>query len=265
MAFPSEPQAARPQERARRVLPMLVLASAFSGIGGLPLAAAAEPRTHNVILVTLDGVRTQEIFGGLDETIAEHDAQQIYSDIATMRVRFGAATPQARREALLPQFWKTLAPKGMVFGNAAHGNHLRSENRVLWSAPGYAEMLTGRPRPEIVAHRVSSEQALTPQDRRGSRLHRLHHRRSLRRRLRSRLRRAVPPPAVHRHLSGLNRGPHLGSSRARRVENARLVERQHHAIAHQETAVDDGRLDIVAACGVDEMRDRVVHRHLASA
>lgn len=109
-----------------------------------------ELRTRNVVLVTLDGVRTQEIFGGLDETIAEHDARQVYSDIAAMRERFGAATPQARREKLLPSFWKTLAPEGMVFGSAAHGNHLQAENRVLWSAPGYAEMLTGRARPDIV-------------------------------------------------------------------------------------------------------------------
>ncbi len=82
--------------------------------------------TQNVILVTLDGVRVQEVFGGIDQTIAEHDAQQVYSEIATARERYGAATPEARREALLPFFWKTLAPMGRVFGNPAHGNHVKA-------------------------------------------------------------------------------------------------------------------------------------------
>lgn len=108
----------------------------------------AEPG-HNVILLTLDGVRVQEIFGGLDETIAVHDEQQVYSDMAAMRARFGGTTPEARREALLPFFWKTLAPQGMVLGNPAYGNRVSVQNRVQWSTPGYTEMLTGRPRPEV--------------------------------------------------------------------------------------------------------------------
>ncbi|MCU0990383.1 MAG: hypothetical protein MUE63_12550, partial [Xanthomonadales bacterium] len=38
-------------------------------------APAPPGHTRNVILVTLDGVRVQEVFGGLDETIAVHDEQ----------------------------------------------------------------------------------------------------------------------------------------------------------------------------------------------
>ena len=112
-------------------------------------AESVKAPAHYVILVTLDGVRVQEIFGGLDETIAVHDEQKVYSDMAAMRARFGADTPEARREALLPFFWKTLAPQGMVLGNPAYGNHVRVQNRVQWSTPGYTEMLTGRPRPEV--------------------------------------------------------------------------------------------------------------------
>lgn len=126
--------------------------------GAVPAAAMTPPapsdplsgqNAANVILVTLDGVRVQEIFGGLDETIALHDEQKVYSDMAAMRARFGGDTPEARREALLPFFWKTLAPQGMVLGNPAYGNHVTVQNRVQWSTPGYTEMLTGRPRPEV--------------------------------------------------------------------------------------------------------------------
>jgi len=114
-------------------------------------AAEAPPArlTENVILVTLDGVRVQEVFAGLDETIAVHDALQVYSEIATGRQRYGAATAEARREALLPFFWTTLAPMGVVFGNPRYGNHVKVQNRVLWSMPGYTEMMTGAPRPAV--------------------------------------------------------------------------------------------------------------------
>lgn len=126
---------------------LLTLAAACATV---PAPTQAPPgNTHNVILVTLDGVRVQEVFGGLDETIAVHDEQQVYSDMAAMRARFGAATPEARREALLPNFWKTLAPQGMVLGNPAHGNHVKVQNRVLWSTPGYTEIMTGLPRAEV--------------------------------------------------------------------------------------------------------------------
>jgi len=118
---------------------------------GAPAVTADEGiATRNVILVTLDGVRIQEIFAGLDETIAAHDEQQVYSEIAQQRQRFGGATGVARREALMPVFWRLLAPQGVVLGNPAHGNHVKVKNEVLWSTPGYTELMTGRPRPEVV-------------------------------------------------------------------------------------------------------------------
>jgi len=132
------------------------------------LAAEDTPglATRNVILVTLDGVRVQEIFGGIDETVAEHDARQVYSEIATARERYGADTAEARREALLPFFWNALAPMGLVFGNAAHGSLVKVQNRVLWSTPGYTEIMTGAPRPDVTdndnvrhAHRTVLEHA----------------------------------------------------------------------------------------------------------
>jgi len=101
---------------------------------------------RNVILITLDGVRSQEIFGGLDETIAVHDAEQVYSEIAEVRTRYPGDTAEQRRTALMPNFWKLLAPQGQVFGNAALGNHVKVQNQVLWSTPGYVEIMTGGPR-----------------------------------------------------------------------------------------------------------------------
>ena len=116
-----------------------------------PVLGSEHPRlSHNVVLVTLDGVRVQDLFGGLDEVVAAHDERKLYSDMAAMRARFGAATPGERRAKLMPQLWTRLAAQGVVLGNPAHGNHVRVQNDVYWSTPGYVEMLTGAPREEVV-------------------------------------------------------------------------------------------------------------------
>jgi hypothetical protein len=131
-----------------RFLTFLCLAVVF----GTATAAGgdSERATQNVVLVTLDGVRVQDLFGGLDEAVAAHDEKQLYSDIAAMRTRFGGATPEERRSKLMPEFWTRLAPQGVVFGNPARRNHFKVQNGVYWSTPGYVEMLTGAPRPEVV-------------------------------------------------------------------------------------------------------------------
>ncbi len=124
----------------------------------------AEPlQTRNVILLTLDGVRAQDIFSGLDETIAQHDAKQEYSEIAEVRQRYVGDDAGQRRAALLPNFWNRLAPRGVVLGNAAYNNHVTVQNRILWSTPGYVEMLTGAPRADVtdnVDHRFPYPTAL---------------------------------------------------------------------------------------------------------
>jgi len=105
---------------------------------------------RNLVLVTLDGVRVQEFFGGLDEALAQRDALDEYSEIALARERYDADSPQARRLKLWPSLWGRLAPLGQVLGNPALGNTVQVQNKVAWSSPGYVEMLTGAPRAEVV-------------------------------------------------------------------------------------------------------------------
>lgn len=117
---------------------------------GLSNAPAAELATENVILVTLDGVRTQEIFSGMDAALAAAAVKQVYTDIEVVGERYQADTAKARREKLMPFFWGTLAPSGMVFGNAEHGSRVQVTNAIKWSTPGYSEILTGIVDPVIV-------------------------------------------------------------------------------------------------------------------
>src|SRR5438067_13469988 len=100
-----------PTDRRPRWCPALALLLA----AGLP-AAAAPPRTaDNVLVVTLDGFRWQELFGGADENLL--DAKQGVKDLPGLKAKYWRDTPAARREALMPFFWGTLAKQGQVFGN----------------------------------------------------------------------------------------------------------------------------------------------------
>lgn len=138
--------AARVQGRLARVCVCCCVLLSPPGVAG----HNDELPARNVVLVTLDGVRVQDFFGGLDEVVARHDEEQLYSDMAAMRERYGGSTPEARRAKLMPRLWTELIPQGMAFGNPAHGNFVKVQNAVYWSTPGYVEMLTGAPRAAAV-------------------------------------------------------------------------------------------------------------------
>ncbi len=92
----------------------------------------------------------QEIFGGMDAVIA--DAPEADSGVyepAVTKSRYWRATPEARREALMPFFWKTLVPAGVVLGNQAKGSKVTVRNDQWFSYPGYSEILTGQAQPEV--------------------------------------------------------------------------------------------------------------------
>ena len=86
----------------------------------------------------------------MDATIANApEAESGIYDAAVTRARFWRETPEARREALMPFFWQTLAPAGMVLGNQARGSKVTVRNDQWFSYPGYSEILTGEPHAEI--------------------------------------------------------------------------------------------------------------------
>ena len=113
-------------------------------LGGLALAAgAAEPTGRNIVLVTLDGVRIQELFTGMDPVIANAtEAESGIYDASITRARYWRESPIERREALMPFFWKTLVPAGLVLGNPALGSPVTVRNTQWFSYPGYSEILT---------------------------------------------------------------------------------------------------------------------------
>jgi hypothetical protein len=83
------------------------------------LAGRARARTENVVLITTDGLRWQEVFSGAEEALLTKDAG--VADPEGLRREFWRDTPAARREALLPFLWQVLAKQGQLYGNADQG------------------------------------------------------------------------------------------------------------------------------------------------
>jgi hypothetical protein len=109
----------------------------------LVLSAAAQPgaRTRHLFVITIDGFRWQEVFTGADPLLVQN--QEYVRDTALTRERYWDATPEGRRQKLLPFFWTTIAENGRLYGNRLLGNKMNVKNFYKISYPGYNEIFTG--------------------------------------------------------------------------------------------------------------------------
>lgn len=98
-------------------------------------------KTENVILITLDGLRWQELYSGIDEKLMTHEDYVDNGD--ELRDRFWDDDPSVRRETLMPFFWNTIAEEGQLYGNQDLGSRVLVTNGLDFSYPGYNEILTG--------------------------------------------------------------------------------------------------------------------------
>jgi len=106
------------------------------------------PRCENVIIVTLDGFRFQEFFGGADETLMNKQFGGV-KDLDGLKKRYWRTTAEERRETLLPFFWKTIAREGQIFGDRSKKAQAKLTNGLKFSYPGYSEMFCGFADPAI--------------------------------------------------------------------------------------------------------------------
>lgn len=97
--------------------------------------------TQNVILVTFDGLRWQEVFTGADKKLVRDS--RFVSDTSDVREQFWADDPEDRRSKLMPFFWSVIAKRGQVYGNRYYNNKVNTSNMFWFSYPGYNEILTG--------------------------------------------------------------------------------------------------------------------------
>lgn len=105
------------------------------------LQAQSNRQTENVVLITLDGLRWQELFTGADSLLIAHP--DYVADSVALKEAFWQSNAQQRRVALMPFFWEVIAQQGMLYGNRAAGSRVNLTNPHWFSYPGYHEILTG--------------------------------------------------------------------------------------------------------------------------
>ena len=114
-----------------------------------PLEAQTADR---VIVVTLDGFRWQEVFGGAERPLINATDGGV-ADTAGTLARFWHRDQEERRRLLMPFLWGTVARDGLLLGDSSTGSVVRVRNSMRFSYPGYNELFTGAPDPRIDSNR----------------------------------------------------------------------------------------------------------------
>src|SRR5260221_513569 len=98
-------------------------------------------QTENVIIVTLDGMRWQEVFRGADHALLLN--KKYTHDSSGTCQKFWRDDTGRRRESLFPFIWSVVAKQGQVYGNRRYANRVDNANPYKFSYPGYNEIFTG--------------------------------------------------------------------------------------------------------------------------
>lgn len=112
--------------------------------------AAPKYQTENVFIITLDGLRWQELFQGAEHGLLFNDKYSHKQ--APEKQDFWHESALKRRQRLMPFFWQTIAKQGVLAGNRAQQSHVNIRNNMAFSSPGYHEILTGYPDPTLTSN-----------------------------------------------------------------------------------------------------------------
>ncbi len=104
--------------------------------------AILETPKPKVILITLDGLRWQELFTGADSLLIAN--RDYVGDTTDLKEKFWRSTAKERRKVLMPFFWGEVAQIGQLHGNRNLGSKMNLTNTMHFSYPGYNEILTGK-------------------------------------------------------------------------------------------------------------------------
>ncbi|MBL0358289.1 MAG: alkaline phosphatase family protein [Chitinophagaceae bacterium] len=101
----------------------------------------AQSPAKNIVIITIDGTRWQEIFRGADSALL-HNSSYV-KDTSLMLQQYWHSDAGERRRRLLPFFWQVIAQQGQLLGNRELGNDVNVANLYKISYPGYSEIFTG--------------------------------------------------------------------------------------------------------------------------
>lgn len=99
-------------------------------------------QAENIIIITTDGFRWQEVFKGMDSAIA-NNSKFNEGDSSYIFKTYWDADAQLRRKKLMPFLWTSVNTNGQIYGNRTVGNKVNNANPYWFSYPGYSEIMTG--------------------------------------------------------------------------------------------------------------------------
>src|SRR5678810_298424 len=97
---------------------------------------------ENIIIITTDGFRWQEVFKGMDSAIA-NNSKFNQGDSSYIFEKYWSNNENERRKKLMPFFWNTIVNHGQIYGNRKLDNKVNNANPHWFSYPGYSEIMTG--------------------------------------------------------------------------------------------------------------------------
>lgn len=97
---------------------------------------------ENIIIITTDGLRWQEVFTGMDSAIAHNKKYHEGKEKAIFE-KYWNDDATVRRKLLFPFLWGTLAQKGRIYGNRHLESYVNVSNPYWFSYPGYSEIFCG--------------------------------------------------------------------------------------------------------------------------
>ena len=108
--------------------------------------AVAQAPARNVVVITLDGLRWQEMFTGANRDYFKKNSN---GEPSAAEKRFWRETPEERRSVMMPFVWSTIATKGQIFGDPGKQSRAHVTNGLWFSYPGYNEMFAGAADPRV--------------------------------------------------------------------------------------------------------------------
>ena len=97
---------------------------------------------ENIIIITTDGFRWQEVFKGMDSAIASNPKFH-HGDSSYIFKKYWSNDENERRKKLLPFFWNAISNHGQLYGNRKFDNKVNNANPYWFSYPGYSEIMSG--------------------------------------------------------------------------------------------------------------------------
>jgi len=126
---------------------LFISAISLAEAGTTATAHSKANSAKNLILITIDGLRWQELFGGADINLL--DNEKFVRKSSDTKEHFWHDNEEKRRQLLMPFFWNTIAKEGVVIGNRKLGSTMSVSNNWHFSYPGYSEIFTGIADPKL--------------------------------------------------------------------------------------------------------------------